>query len=395
MATSRMSDTPSTPTFTPYPETPDLRRLLSHTKRNPPRQPTKFIGTTKVHGTNITLMFRRGSPDVQIQSRNRIISVQDDNYDAAKFLHPYLGALRRLLVDALGLKETGKQVEEVMLAGEYAGKGIVKGAAVCEVKAKFFVIFGVRVDGAWMPSMAWREVKLEEARIFNACDFGRWEVTLDLRRKRGKGMSLETAAKVFEEVTEQVGKECPVARQVGGIVGGVGEGVVWTEEREKPLEKPLRFKTKGEGFLITNGAKAKVVLAVAEGPDGSKTSNLDEEVALAMDKETIDDPEAKASGNSERKAATENFVEYALTKARMEQALEFVREIGGLATVEEVLIDLANIPVLVIWVVDDIVKEEGDVLEAKGIALADMQVAGLSKVQAFFDARKDEIGLMG
>ena len=72
---------------------------------------------------------------------------------------------------------------EVMVAGEYAGRGIQKGVGVSAL-APFYVIFGVRVDGLWAPHHVWKEMRVDEGRILNIFDYQTFKVTLDFSSRR-------------------------------------------------------------------------------------------------------------------------------------------------------------------------------------------------------------------
>src|SRR3954447_23909367 len=125
----------------PYPDTLDLRRLTRdvHTYR-PETGKVDFAGTVKVHGTNITIVFRNYGSHPQIQSRNRIItsdSAATDNSGAAAFLTPWLGKLKGEVERALGKQYA--TWKEIMITGEFAGQGVQKGVGVSGLE-RFYVI---------------------------------------------------------------------------------------------------------------------------------------------------------------------------------------------------------------------------------------------------------------
>ena len=276
----------------PYPETLDLRRLTKEVHRyRPETGKVAFTGTVKVHGTNITVVFRNNGSPPQIQSRSRVItsdSPATDNSGAAAFLTPWLGKLRREVERTLGKQYAAWK--EIMIAGEFAGRGIQKGVGVSGLE-RFYVIFGLRLDGVWMPPSVWREIGVEEGRIFNIFDYQTFKVTIDFTPRRrivgqgtvqegivdqedaciekmgklallqrdGDGEAKEgdtdewSEFKMVEDVermTQAVEDECPVALKMGSVRRGVGEGIVWVEESLAPLENPLRFKSKGPKHMV-------------------------------------------------------------------------------------------------------------------------------------------------
>ena len=69
------------------------------------------------------------------------------------------------------------------LQASFASHGIWKGVGVSGLE-RFYVIFGLRLDGVWMPLSVWREVGVEERRIFNIFDLQTFKVTIGFTPKR-------------------------------------------------------------------------------------------------------------------------------------------------------------------------------------------------------------------
>jgi hypothetical protein len=379
--------------FMPYPETLDLRRLTKDVHRHRPETgKVDFTGTVKVHGTNITVVFRKNGSPPQIQSRNRIItsdSAVTDNSGAAAFLTPWLGKLREEVERALGKQYAAWK--EIMIAGEFAGRGIQKGVGVSGLE-RFYVIFGLRLDGLWMRPSVWREIGVEEGRIFNIFDFQTFKVTIDFTPRRqidgystlqegivdqedaciekmgklsllqrdgdrgaNKGDTDERSEfKMVEDVermTQAVEDECPVALKMGSVRHGVGEGIVWVEESLVPLENPLRFKSKGPKHMIV----------------GNKI------------------PQKQGPGDNAKKESVERFVAYAVTDVRLRQGLESLTEGSDGESVVMLLLDKKNIPRLYRWVMADMVKEEGGVMQEMGLTQKEVGKEVLGRVREFFE----------
>src|SRR4051794_29039037 len=85
-----------------------------------------------------------------------------------------------------------------MIAGEFAGQGIQKGVGVSGLE-RFYVIFGLRLDGLWMPPSVWREIGVEGGRIFNIFDFQTFKVTIDFTSRR----QLDRHSTVQEGIVDQ------------------------------------------------------------------------------------------------------------------------------------------------------------------------------------------------
>jgi hypothetical protein len=379
--------------FIPYPETLDLRRLTKEVQRyRPGTGKVDFTGTVKVHGTNITVVFRNDGSPPQIQSRNRVItseSAATDNSGAAAFLTPWLGKLREEVERAPGKQYAAWK--EIMIAGEFAGRGIQKGVGVSGLE-RFYVIFGLRLDALWMPPSVWREIGVEEGRIFNILDFQTFKVTVDftprqwadrdgtvqegivgqddvciekmekltLLQRDGDGEAKEGATderselKVVEDIermTQAVEDECPVALKMGSVRHGVGEGIVWVEESLVPLENPLRFKSKGPKHEIV----------------GKRV------------------PQKQGPGDNVKKESVERFVAYAVTDVRLRQGLESLAEGRDGESVAMLLLDRKNIPRLCKWVIADVVKEEGDVMQEMGLTQKEVGREVMGRVREFFE----------
>jgi hypothetical protein len=377
----------------PYPETLDLRRLTRDVHQHRPETgKVDFTGTVKVHGTNITVVLRNNGSPPQIQSRNRIItpdSAVTDNSGAAAFLTPWLGKLRGEVERTLGKQNAAWK--EIVIAGEFAGRGIQKGVGVSGLE-RFYVIFGLRLDGMWMSPSVWREISVEEGRIFNIFDFQTFKVTIDFTPRRrivGQGTVqegivdqedawIEKMGKLtllqpdgdgeakggdtdersefrmvedVERMTQAVEDECPVALKVGSVRHGVGEGIVWVEESLVPLENPLRFKSKGPKHMIV----------------GKKI------------------PQKQGTDDNAKKESIEDFVAYAVTDVRLRQGLQSLTEGRDGESVVMLLLDKKNIPRLCKWVMADIVKEEGDVMQKLGLTQKEVGKEVMGRVREFFE----------
>jgi hypothetical protein len=381
------------PELIPYPETLDLRRLTNEVHRHRPETgKVDFTGTVKVHGTNITVVFWNDGSPPQIQSRNRVITPESavtDNHGAAAFLTPWLGSLRKEVERALGKQYA--TWKEMIVAGEFAGHGIQKGVGVSELE-RFYIIFGLRLDGLWMPPSVWKGIGAEAGRIFNVFDFQTFKVTIDftprpridshstvregivdqdyayiekmeklaLWQRGGDGEAKEGDADEWSEfrvsgdierMTQAVEDECPIALKMGGVRHGVGEGIVWVEESLVPLENPLKFKSKGPKHRV---------------------------VGKRM-------PQKQGPSHSGKRDSVERFVTYAVTDVRLRQGLESLTDERDGKPVVLPLLDKQNIPRLCKWVMADVVKEEGDVMQEMGLTQGEVGKDVMGRVREFFE----------
>jgi len=305
----------------PYPSIGQFRDVVADAKHHGLERAT-FTGTVKVHGTQAAVILPYNKP-LYCQSKNKVITAENDNYSFAAWVEDgdqdfeYIAETIRNFwdVDSKG---------DVVLFGEFAGKGIAKGTAANQAEERFFYIFEVVVTSSLTgervpfnffhlpPSPARDE-------IMYSTDPTTLAITVDFNHP-------EEASQALGKLTDQVSKHCPVGARLG--VEGPGEGVVWTHISAEGIT--YRFKTKGEKFS-TNKTKTRVPVSP-------------EKLRSAME-----------------------FVKYAVTEARLEQAFEE-------ACHGEV--DRKHLGAFIRWLVDDIRKEESDVLKSNDLTMS-LGVSGL------------------
>lgn len=304
----------------------------------------QYIGTAKAHGTNGSFcQYADGS--IAFFSKGRKLEIGDDNKNFAGFFTERMEAVEELFTQArfYAMKD-GKEVQyPIIISGEWMGKGVQKGAAVGDLDKLFMIIgiaFGTYVgkDGEehlnWYPGLEMKKVRDPAARIFNAFDFGYFTETLDV-------VNPEPVAERLEEITRKVEIECPIAAYFG-IEGGTGEGIVWKPlDPELAKDTKLWFKTKGDKHSSSKGAKLVSV-------DVEKQSSVNE------------------------------FVDYALTRSRLDQALAEVYGDGPVILGPKVG-DFMK------WLNADIYKEEYDTLEASGLTMKDVnkRISAVAKTYLF------------
>ena len=316
--------------FCKYPETRQFDHFRkSYLKGQPELHTLEFHGTIKIHGANISIIFT--SPNSwQIQSRHRILSAEEDLYGCyATLNHAPLQELAEQILQ-LESKSSNKEGEwrDIMVVGEWAGKGIQARVGVSEIEKKFLTIFNIRIGWKWQDIRRFRTVALPSHRIFNICDFPTYSIKIDLSNLK----DIERADQEMQNLVEQIDKKCPLAAQLGVI--GHGEGIVYTYYPAEATGTLYNFKVKGPSHQIVRKPKFWKVDA------GTIHS-----VAV--------------------------FVEYAVTDVRLDQGITYLEEM--------------NIPVspestgkYIRWVVDDVLKEESYRMEEMGLKVKDIK-AELSK----------------
>lgn len=324
LQSSRSVEPPRGPAVRPYPSTPsfpNFKRSYHHlVLAKPDHFPrvAKFIGTTKLHGTNASILFRASDAHVPIfQSRHTVLSdAGQDNHGTVQLLSA--APLHILVENILRIRGLGSEFDEILIVGEVAGSGVQKGVAICALPL-FFAIFNICVDGHWVKDMReYASVALPHNRIFSVASISPiYEVEIDLM---GKTTAVEAR---MADLTARVARQCPFAAsfpvEYGKPVHGAGEGIVWTLQHDGP--ELLNFKTKGGSFAPPPLHKPAVLKSPHE--------------------------------------AAKAFVEYACTERRLEQGLEYLAE-------HSLDVSSQNAGEFINWVHKDAVQEEQHEMLAMG-----------------------------
>jgi hypothetical protein len=286
-----------------------------------------FTGTVKLHGTNAGVSYN-SVDGIWYQSRSNIITPLKDNAGFAFFAESnkefFIKAISKLA------EENNVDLSEfnITVYGEWAGGSIQKGVGINGMPKRFFV-FGAKVsqinptedfNNYWIH---YATIEDNENEIYNITQFPTWAIDVDFE-------NAALSQPVLSDLTMKVEEECPVAKFFG--VSGVGEGIVWTANY---LGNDLRFKVKGEKH---SSSKVKVLAPV----DIEKLNSVNE------------------------------FVEYALTKSRFDQAIQSVFGIEQEA-------DIKRFGEVLKWLMGDIIKEETDAMKNSGIEPKDI-TGGVAKI---------------
>ena len=297
---------------------------------NNPLPTLNFIGTVKLHGTNSGISYNK-EEGIWYQSRKNIITPQNDNAGFAFYVDTHKEAFIKIINQVSIDNNVDLDKFTITIFGEWAGKGIQKGMGITQLD-KAFYLFGVKISKSedpefvnyWVNSTKYSD---EENRIYNVDHFKTFSIDIDFNNPN-------VVVDRLTDITNDVEKECPIAKQFG--VSGIGEGVVWRTEYKGSV---LRFKVKGE--------KHKVVKS-------EKIVNIDS---------------VKMNSISE-------FVDYTVTENRIDQAIESV--FGDKEVEKTKLGDLIR------WVYNDIISEESDVLSENNLEPKDVSSAIANKVGKMF-----------
>jgi RNA ligase len=293
-----------------FPSIESLRHVVKGTEirckiNNLPLPKVEYVGTVKLHGSNASVRFTNG--EIIPQSRNRVLSVGDDNFGFAAFVEKNKDIFKSMT----------PRNGDLTFYGEWCG-GSVQPKVALEQLEKHFVIFSMLHNDIMYPiarvvsESEFDITTFNKAGIYFIHQIPLYKITVDFSRP-------EDVIEELTDLTIAVEQECPWGKFRG--VSGIGEGIVWAPvDNTLPFE--MWFKTKG--LEHKKGAKAPKV-----------------EVA----------PEVM---QTQRELA-----EKLLPQWRLEQGISVLRERG-------LDVEPKNIGVYLQWISEDILKEEQDVMAANG-----------------------------
>lgn len=268
--------------------------------------------TVKLHGTNASLLYNIKEDKIYPQKKTSIISIENDNFGFAKFVsenyeccYDIINQIKLLLDNNIA------NLENIVVFGEWAGMGIQKKVAISNLP-KTFYIFGIMLNDSknrirWLNNDDLFTIKPQKP-IFNLFHFKTYQITIDFS-------NIDEAKSKMNTQLIDVEDEDPVAKELG--YSGIGEGLVYTINNFKGIR--FVWKIKGEKHCQTD-KKIK-----------------------------IDD------------SAINTIVKKVLPIWRLEQ--------GVFEVFNNQLIDKKLYGNYLKWIVNDIIKEELDIIEQSGFKL--------------------------
>lgn len=318
-----------------YPSTGQFRNVVKSVKETADyhavEYPTLiFTGTVKLHGTNASISCSNGV--LTPQSKKCELSLAKDNAGFAAF------AGRKEVVELIRTLDfqllNRGIIDTFTVFGEWCGPGIQKGVGINKIEEKIWVVFGIKVTPT-SGSSYWIDVPdlVDTPRVYDIRDFGVFSIDIDFNNPG-------VTQNVLIALTEEVERECPVAKALG--VSGVGEGIVWTH---LSVGERYCFKVKGDKH---SSSKVKKLAEV----DVEKLNSIAE------------------------------FVDYAVTENRLQQMADEV--IFG-------DFDRKNLGKFIKAVSTDVIKEESDTLVAADLCMRDVGGMLSKKARTWFFKQEEEV----
>ena len=312
-----------------------------------------YIGTTKLHGTNGSIVLHEDGI-ISFHSKNNLLGyVKDeeftllsDNSEFAQCMSRRMDSVNEVVKNAIAtVKNTyGSDIRPIKISGEWCGQGIQKGVGISYLPKKSFFIFGIKAGETsqenkqgWLPVYTTFQLTTEdtwEDGIYSITDFPTKEIVIDFTTP-------ECIQNDLVKFTEESEECCPVSKQLNlkdaeGNPTLLGEGYVWTPlDPDYCWDSGTWFKTKGKKHSVS---KVKSVAAICP----------------------------------EKLSSIQEFVDYAVTENRLQQGID------------EVGLDQKKIGQYICWVNKDINKEEGDVLEKNNLTMKDVGKYLSNKAREFY-----------
>lgn len=205
----------------------------------------------------------------------------------------------------------------LIIAGEWIETGIHKNVGTSVLSRRWVICSAWLERVVWLPDQDYTEIYDEEVDIYHVSRGGIFRETPDTRR-------INASMEKLQDITNAVDRECPFAKSFG-IVGGVGEGIVWKPDDANLNSNPI-FWLKMKGPHFSEQPKKR----------GASPSKLEE------------------------KDRAKSLAEKLVTERRLEQGVEYLNETGKEANLGSIARSLA-------WIIDDIQAEEQDIVEEAGL----------------------------
>ena len=293
-----------------------------------------FIKKTKLHGSNAAIVMHP-EDGVYAQSRNRVITQDDDNYGFAEF------------VDSLNLKHVHKDKNKVIIIyGEWVGLGINNVDSITKLDKKIFCPF----------SVVFYDIENEEySNIIVKSD----EIKILIKVIRLYDCESIVVIDDIETIKINFNEESTlndVVDTLNGWVDDISKCDEWVKEK-------FSIEGSGEGFVLA--------------PDTHDYAIYKSWMfKIKTENHNVNKMFKPVSLNAEVSKDVDDFIIRFLTQARLEQA---VTELGG-----EDSINIKRLGDFMKWIGQDVKKESSDEIEVSGFKWSDVSKRLNNKAKIWF-----------
>jgi hypothetical protein len=296
----------------------------------------KYRGTVKLHGTNSAVTYDLRDGTVRYQSRNRELTLTDDNAGFCAWASQHEEEFKAIL-------QTYATSDQPFVAiyGEWCGGSIQSNVAINQLDKRFVAFAICTVDTTDDQNRTWHPM-FETIATIDGTDtiITLHEITVDVD-------STEETQDHLDHFVTLVEAECPYGKANG--VTGVGEGIVWVayDENDNIMCSEYWFKTKGEKH-----SKSKV-----------KVAKIVDTTLLVPHQE---------------------FTEAVVTEGRLEQGWAYLAEMNHPQ-------DRSSTSHFLRWFIGDVMAEEADLMEEKQVTQKDMNKLVATPARNWLFARIDSL----
>jgi len=203
-----------------------VKKISEYNKK--PLPVIEFKGTVKLHGENIGILFDKKTGEIAIQTRKKIIN-EDNGNGVYLWFEENKKAIKSLFFTGC----VHFKCEQIVVYGEWVGKGIKKGVGVSELSKRFIPFSVLAITG----DKQIFETPIND-RLFTCIDyFYEYYLKIDFN-------NLDGVADEIKGVVLSIEEECPVANHYG--IKGKGEGIVWKGGYDEGKKRPFMFKSTGD-----------------------------------------------------------------------------------------------------------------------------------------------------
>lgn len=283
----------------------------------------KFTGTVKAHGSNCSVCMRGDT--MWYQSKSNILERDAPHYDFYDFAEKRKEAFKKIIKKVVRTYEINPDTHTVAIYGEYAGKNINKGTAITKLSRRF-VVFAIKIvpDGdeplTKYTYLQNNDMIDHDNDIYCVSEFGNYKIEIDFN-------DTSKATEIINSMVNSIDEKCPIADKFG--IEGSGEGIVWVSQ-EKYKGNTLCFKSKSDKFKHRQRERAVCPY------------------------------------DSEKEKTINEFVDEALHKGRLDQAMEEVFYAKNITPTVEMISEFVK------WVMKDVAKEEYYKLPSIGLLPKDV-----------------------